>query len=45
MSNEKDTLRPEYDPELIKSGKRGKYVSREPLNNSRLLSTDYGVCG
>lgn len=28
MSNEKDTLRPEYEPELIKSGKRGKYVSR-----------------
>jgi hypothetical protein len=28
MNNEKDTLRPEYDPELIKSGKRGKYVSR-----------------
>jgi hypothetical protein len=28
MSNEKDTSRPEYDAELIKSGKRGKYVSR-----------------
>ena len=28
MSNEKDTLRPEYDSDLIKSGKRGKYVSR-----------------
>ena len=25
MSSEKDTLRPEYDPELIRSGKRGKY--------------------
>ena len=27
MSIEKDTSRPEYDAELIKSGKRGKYVS------------------
>ena len=27
MNNE-DTLRPEYQPELIKSGIRGKYASR-----------------
>jgi hypothetical protein len=27
MNNE-DTLRPEYPPELIKSGIRGKYASR-----------------
>ena len=28
MSNEKDTLRDEYDSELIKSGVRGKYAKR-----------------
>jgi len=28
MSNDNDTLRPEYDPELIKSGVRGKYASK-----------------
>ena len=28
MSNEKDTLRDEYDAELIKSGVRGKYARR-----------------
>ncbi|OAD19673.1 hypothetical protein THIOM_004680 [Candidatus Thiomargarita nelsonii] len=26
--NDEDTLRPEYPAELIKSGKRGKYVKR-----------------
>lgn len=26
--NTEDTLRPEYSPELIKSGVRGKYASR-----------------
>jgi hypothetical protein len=26
--NNKDTLRPEYPPELIKSGVRGKFASR-----------------
>jgi hypothetical protein len=26
--NDEDTLRPEYPPELIKSGIRGKYASR-----------------
>ena len=28
MSNDKDTLRQEYPPELIKSGVRGKYAAR-----------------
>jgi len=28
MNNDEDTLRPEYDPELIKSGVRGKYASK-----------------
>ena len=28
MSSDKDILRPEYDPDLIKSGVRGKYTSR-----------------
>lgn len=28
MNSDKDTLRPEYSAELIKSGKRGKYASR-----------------
>lgn len=28
MKNEIDTLRGEYPPELIKSGKRGKYAKR-----------------
>ncbi len=28
MSNDKDTLRQEYSPELIKSGVRGKYAAR-----------------
>lgn len=28
MSSKKDTLRPEYPPDLIKSGERGKYADR-----------------
>jgi len=28
MSNEDDTLRPEYPAGLIKSGRRGKYAAR-----------------
>ena len=28
MSNDKDTLRPEYDSDLIRTGVRGKYVSK-----------------
>lgn len=28
MNSEKDTLRPEYPADLIKSGVRGKYVKR-----------------
>ena len=28
MSSDKDILRPEYNPDLIKSGVRGKYTSR-----------------
>ena len=28
MSNDKDTLRPEYDEDLIRSGVRGKYTSK-----------------
>ena len=28
MSNDKDTLRQEYPPELIKSGVRGQYAAR-----------------
>lgn len=28
MSSDKDTLRDEYPPELIKSGVRGKYAQR-----------------
>lgn len=28
MSNEEDTLRPEYPADLIKSGVRGKYAER-----------------
>ena len=28
MSNKKDELRPEYPPELIKGGERGKYAER-----------------
>lgn len=27
MNNDEDTLRDEYDPELIKSGIRGKYTA------------------
>lgn len=28
MSSKKDALRPEYPPDLIKSGERGKYADR-----------------
>ncbi|WP_072621683.1 hypothetical protein [Spirulina major] len=28
MNNEKDTLRPEYSEDLIRSGQRGKYIHR-----------------
>ncbi len=41
MSNEKDSLRDEYDPELIKSGIRGKYVSDyEKETNIVLIDPD-----
>ena len=28
MSSKKDELRPEYPPELVKGGERGKYAAR-----------------
>jgi len=40
MNNE-DTLKPEYAPELIKSGERGKYAKRyREGNNIALIDPD-----
>jgi len=40
MNNE-DTLKPEYPPELIKSGERGKYAKRyREGNNIALIDPD-----
>jgi len=41
MNNEEDTLRPEYPEELIRSGERGKYVSRyQAGTNVALIDPD-----
>lgn len=37
MNNDDDTLRPEYPPELIKSGVRGKYASRYKAGTNIVL--------
>ena len=41
MNSKKDELRPDYPPELIKSGERGKYAERaEKGSNIVLLDPD-----
>ena len=37
MNNKKDTLRPEYPEELIRSGQRGKYASRYKTGTNVVL--------
>ena len=37
MSKDKDTLRSEYGPDLIKSGVRGKYTSKYREGNNVVL--------
>ncbi|HET6628993.1 MAG TPA: hypothetical protein VFG91_04395 [Woeseiaceae bacterium] len=40
MKSKKDELRPEYPPELIKSGVRGKYAERYRKERSNLVLID-----
>ena len=37
MNSKKDELRPEYPPELIKSGERGKYAERSDKGSNIVL--------
>lgn len=40
MSNKSDDLRPEYSPDLIKSGVRGKYAKRYREEGTNLVLID-----
>jgi len=37
MNSKKDELRPEYSPELIKGGERGKYAERAKQGSNIVL--------
>jgi hypothetical protein len=40
MNGKNDDLRPEYSPELIKSGQRGKYAARYRREGSNVAFID-----